>query len=394
MSPNVHCLLLNPCVANQVSRGSDGSSGGTPTKPAWTGPSVWAALTRRKSLAAFREEEARDAEKNGARMTLFDLLCVGVGGTVGSGVFVLSGQVAPVAGPSAALSWCLAGSVCALSALSYMELSARIPTKGSCYAFSFHALGELPAVVGAVCLTLEYGLSGAGVARNWSAKFATLLKRWHASSYMFVAYPGATVDNGAEGDDDFYIDIPAGLLQVGCVVICVVGLKLGKAVINTFTAAKVMLVLFMVTCGLACWNVDIFEDTETFFPEGPSGTIKGTALLFFGFIGFDEVCCLAGKAENPAQVMPRAIAGTLLGATLLSVAAQLALSGMVPWQNGAGDDDGAHATSFEDGFTAQDWHVAQQVRAATFLKKRERGKRRVFARQTSKSPASLSNGHL
>jgi APA family basic amino acid/polyamine antiporter len=116
---------------------------------------VWQALTRRKALATFREEEARDNEKAGARMTLFDLLCVGVGGTVGSGVFVLSGQVAPVAGPSAALSWCLAGAVCSLSALSYMELSARIPTKGSCYAFSFHALGELPAVVGAVCLTLE-----------------------------------------------------------------------------------------------------------------------------------------------------------------------------------------------------------------------------------------------
>ena len=68
-------------------------------------------------------------------------------------------QVAPVAGPSATLSWALAGGVCGLSALSYMELSARVPTKGSCYAFAFHALGELPAVVGAVCLTLEYGLS-------------------------------------------------------------------------------------------------------------------------------------------------------------------------------------------------------------------------------------------
>jgi hypothetical protein len=174
---------------------------------------IWKRLWKRKSLAEFEHEAALEAKLDITRMTLFDLLCVGIGGTVGSGVFVLTGEVYPVAGPSSALSWCLAGIVCSLSALSYMELSARVPTRGSCYAFSYHSLGELPAVVGAVCLTLEYGLSGAGVARNWSSKLAVLLNRYDVGKYFFFPYDGS-VGSVDDGDDDVYFDIPAGVLQV------------------------------------------------------------------------------------------------------------------------------------------------------------------------------------
>ena len=71
-----------------------------------------------------------------------------------------------------------------------------------------------------------------------------------------------------------------------CVIICVAGLRLGKLVINSFTAAKVLLVVFMIITGFAAWNVDVTED---FFAAGAGGTITGTSLLFFGFIGFDEV---------------------------------------------------------------------------------------------------------
>jgi len=290
-------------------------------------------------------------------MTLFDLLCVGIGGTVGSGVFVLTGQVYPVAGPSATLSWVLAGCVCGLSALSYMELSSRIPTKGSCYAFSFHAIGEVPAVIAAVCLTLEYGLAGAGVARNWSAKLASLLSHFHAAKYMFVPYSSSVTLDDDDGDDDFYVDVPAGLLQVACVLVCVVGLKLGKVVINGFTVAKCALVVFMIVAGFAAWHVNVLESSDEFFPKGFGGTLSGTSLLFFGYIGFDEVCCLAGKAENPAQVMPRAIAGTLVGATVLSVLAQMALSGLVRF-----DDDGS-GTSFEQGFDDIGWQWARFITA-------------------------------
>jgi hypothetical protein len=109
--------------------------------------------------AVARKSEGEDS----GSLTFIDLLAIGIGGTIGSGVFVLTGDVQPIAGPSAILSWILAGLTCLLSAFSYMELSARIPTRGSCYVFCYATLGEFAAVIGGVCLTLEYGISGAGI---------------------------------------------------------------------------------------------------------------------------------------------------------------------------------------------------------------------------------------
>ena len=123
-----------------------------------------------------RNSSGSPSGEDAGMLTFMDLLAIGIGGTIGSGVFVLTGDVQPVAGPSAVLSWVIAGLTCLLSAFSYMELSARIPTRGSCYIFCYATLGELAAVIGGVCLTLEYGISGAGIARSWSEKFAALIK--------------------------------------------------------------------------------------------------------------------------------------------------------------------------------------------------------------------------
>ena len=173
---------------------------------------------------------------------------------------------------------------------------------------------------------------------------------------MFWPYSGGTYSDDGDDDSDFYFDLPAGLLQMLCVAICIGGLNLGKTVINAFTVAKCLLVVFMICAGFAAWHENVFADAETFFPRGGGGTLKGTSLLFFGFIGFDEVCCLAGRASNPARLMPVAIAGTLIGAASLSCLAQVALGGMVG-TDGFGkddkeddDDSGAGSTSFEEAF--------------------------------------------
>jgi len=128
-------------------------------------------------------------------------------------------------------------------------------------------------------------------------------------------------------------------------------------VINIFTVSKIILVLFMTVAGFLAANNDVFDSSETFFPEGLGGTLTGTSLLFFGFIGFDEVCCLAAKSTNPRKVMPRAIAGTLIGAALLSMLAQLALASMVKY------DDDLGNTSFEEGFKHKGWQVARWITA-------------------------------
>jgi basic amino acid/polyamine antiporter, APA family len=279
------------------------------------------------------------------QLSFIDLLAIGIGGTIGSGVFVLTGDVQPVAGPSAVLSWLLAGGTCLLSGLSYMELSARIPARGSCYIFAYTTLGELAGVVGGVCLTMEYGLSGAGVARSWSDKLAALVH--------------SNLDT--EVSSQISLDWAATALQIMCVSVCLMKLELGKKVINTLTILKVTLVIFLILAGLVPAMLygapnypNVFLDYDTFFPQGIGGTITGASLLFFGFIGFDEVCCLASRAENPSVVMPRAIAGTLFGAALMSSLAQLSLSYLIDYDT-SGDD----GQSFEDAFDAHGWTTAR-----------------------------------
>ncbi|CAN0523263.1 unnamed protein product, partial [Ectocarpus sp. 12 AP-2014] len=104
-------------------------------------------------------------------LTLFDLIVIGVAGTVGSGIFAIVGLIGSTyAGPAAVVSWVLAGIGCVFSGLSYAELSSIIPSEGGTYAYAFVALGELPAIITAWCLTLEFGISGAAVARAWADK--------------------------------------------------------------------------------------------------------------------------------------------------------------------------------------------------------------------------------
>ena len=143
-------------------------------------------------------------------------------------------------------------------------------------------------------------------------------------------------------------------MQAACVAVCVCGVSLGKKVVNVITLAKCALVVFLVVAGFTADRVDIFASSDAFFPEGISGTAKGTSLLFFGFIGFDEVCCLAGRSKDPRRTMPRAIAGTVLGAAIFSGAAQLALAVLGP-DPGLTPYDRMQPSSFEKGFDACGW---------------------------------------
>lgn len=306
-------------------------------------------LDNRKTLATVLREALHDHAGHDSKYGLFDLLCIGIGSTIGSGVFVLTGSALPMAGPGAVVSWFIAGLICLLSSSSYMEMSARLPTKGSCYLFSYHALGELASVVGAVCLTMEYGISGSGVARNWSAKLMQLCnKTW------IWCYKGDWADETCSYSDDYYLDPVAGLITAVCVLVLVLGVSMGKLVINTFTVSKMILVMFLIIAGLAAWQGNMFND---FFPTGGKGTLSATSSLFFGFIGFDEVCCMSSKAKDPAKTMPRALVGTLIGAALFSGSAQFALSAMVPWSDGM--DDVPFELQFEQlGWIWAKWIVA------------------------------------
>jgi len=226
-------------------------------------------------------------------LTLVDLLSIGVGGTIGSGVFVLCGVIAnEYSGPSSCISWLIGGLAAFCSGCCYAELSCSLPQSGSSYVYVYHSMGELVAFLVAACLSLEYVVAGAAISRSWGDKVYTIFK---------VSIPKYW--NGA-----------SCLISMFCTVILYLGIEESKAVTNIFSFVKLILVLFMCIAGLCLFQK---KNMTPFFPMGVSGTLRGGTSSFFGYLGFDEVCCLTGEAINPDQNMPKAILMTILIVTIL-----------------------------------------------------------------------------
>ena len=157
------------------------------------------------------------------------------------------------------------------SAMSYAEMSCRIPSAGSSYAYVFYAMGELPAVVAAWFLTLEYGISGAAVARSWGDKFVLLLS---------CCYPHAN----STFNPGYGVNFLAGIMQFGVMLILLGGVSVGKITVNIFTVLKMVLVMFIIVAGLCLFKS---ENVSYWTPYGSSGVLRGSTAAFFGYIGYD-----------------------------------------------------------------------------------------------------------
>lgn len=303
---------------------------------------------RTKPLEVIQAEEK--TEELPRSLSLFDLICIGIGSTVGSGIFATSGVIiSKTAGPAAVISWMIGGFVCCINAFAYMELTTRVPSSGSTYAYAYHAMGELPAVIGAWLITLEYGVSGAGVARSWAEK----MEKWLSEQISGTDFHFLNLK---------YANIFAASIQAICVLILLMGIRFGKRFVNTMTVIKVAVVLFIIIAGFAAMSV---SNLSPFVPPrhmnqadppvmafGVQGIISGASQAFFGYIGFDEVCCLAAEAKNPKKTMPLAVIGVVLGTMFLSAFASFALAGMVPAEQ---------ADEFAHGFNAVGWPWAAQI---------------------------------
>jgi amino acid transporter len=280
------------------------------------------------NLTLLEQPQGESSEQHSLKrhLTLRDLLAIGIGGTVGTGIFALSGLIArEYAGTAAPLCFLIAGVASLLSGFSYMELSSRIPCAGSTYAYAYSALGELAAVLAGFCLSLEYGVSGAAVARSWAEKVTRLFQSSKNSKEI----------NMILNDLDYpYANVLAALLQFVCVLILLAGIGIGKSTVNYMTILKMTLILFMCIAAFCAFNWNNLDFGE--FPPSSSqghrygwaGVGLGSTVAFFGFIGFDEVSCLAAEAKNPSKVMPQAVIGTIVGTTVISVVASVALIGM------------------------------------------------------------------
>ena len=284
-------------------------------------------IHRHEMLAQEDDEDEGEREENDdggggphlpRHLTLLDLVSVGVGGTIGSGVFVLCGLIArDYAGPATCISWAIAGAAAFLSGFGYAELSGQIPSAGSSYAYAYVSIGELPAFVTASMLTLEFLVSGSAVARSWGDKVVEWLKVEVGAGDWVSRFldPGYGFNPMA-----FLISIITSSLVYG-------GVQESKIVTDVFTWLKVLLVVFMSIGGLLLLKP---SNLKPFVPPefGYVGVMRGATSSFFGYLGFDGICCVAGEAKNPTYNLPLSVMITLVLVTILYIVAAFSLTGM------------------------------------------------------------------
>ncbi len=281
---------------------------------------MWKKIFRTKNLMDLTKEQ-----KLAKVLSSWDLIALGIGSTLGTGVFVLTGmEAAKNAGPAVAISFIFAGITAGLAALSYAELASMIPVSGSSYTYAYIIIGEFIAWLVGWNLILEYAVSLAAVATGWSAYVRELL----SSCGMIVPSCFASCPNIFGGKIGGGIDFFAALITIIAGWLLSHGVKNGAKSNNFMVLVKITTILFFVV--LAAPSIDITK-WHPFMPFGFKGVITAASILFFSYLGFDTVSTSAEECKNPQKSLPIGILGTLIICSLLYVCVSLILTGVVPY---------------------------------------------------------------
>ncbi len=265
------------------------------------------------------------------------LVALGIGAIIGTGIFVLTGQAAAAhAGPGIVISMVLAGVVSALAGLCYAELASTVPIAGSAYTYSYATLGEFVAWIIGWDLVLEYALGAATVAVGWSGYFVRVLADFGITFPAIIsAAPGTAVSTPA-GTVTAVFNLPAVVIAVLVTALLVRGVRESATVNGVMVVVKVAVVLLVIAAGISFVNADRFTplippNSGRFGEFGWSGVMRGAAVIFFAYIGFDAVSTAAQEARQPQRDMPVGILGSLAICSVLYVAVAAVMIGLVPY---------------------------------------------------------------
>jgi basic amino acid/polyamine antiporter, APA family len=310
--------------------------------------------------------EASDTGEHSLKRALgpVNLITLGIGAVIGAGIFVLTGSAAALyAGPAIILSYVLAGVGCVFAGLCYAEFASMIPIAGSAYTYGYATVGEIVAWIIGWDLILEYAFGAATVASGWSSTLVAFLQDYGLSlppqicdvpGAVWVQYEGRW---GPIGTFDLPADTLATLPHVtssfnliaflaimAVTAILIIGIKesanfntaivfIKLVAVLTFIAVALPFVLKHPAIAHENWKVFIPPNTGSFGAYGWSGILRGAAVVFFAYIGFDAVSTAAQEAKNPQKDMPIGILGSLIVCTILYIAVSGLLTATVHYSH-------------------------------------------------------------
>jgi APA family basic amino acid/polyamine antiporter len=296
-------------------------------------------LLARKDMSKLQAE----AQAGTLRRALgpINLVTLGIGAIIGTGIFTLTGAAAAMfAGPAVVLSFIIAGIGCVFAGLCYAEFASMIPISGSAYTYSYATLGELIAWIIGWALVLEYAFGAATVAVGWSGYMSSLLG-YFGLRLPFNPTPSVTFSLFGY-TIPAHVDIFAMTAIVIITAILVIGVRESANFNSAAVIIKVSVVLIFIGIALwfafghypqlnANWHPFIPKNTGSFGSYGWSGVMRAATVVFFAYIGFDAVSTAAQEANNPQKDMPFGILGSLIICTILYILVSWLLTGLKPY---------------------------------------------------------------
>ncbi len=311
---------------------------------------IWA----RKSIAALMAEAeepevqaltTHDGVPLKRTLSALSLVALGIGAVIGAGIFVLTGHAAAAnAGPAITLSFVLGAFACAFAGLCYAEMASTVPIAGSAYTYAYATMGELIAWIIGWDLILEYAIGSVTVAIGWSGYVVSFLQN------VGIVVPAAIARSpfSYDGADRVWhttgalINVPAMVVVAAISALLVVGVRESARVNSVIVVIKLIIIVVFIVAAAPFVSTEHWVTASNpqgaFIPPnagegqfGFSGVVRGAAVVFFAYIGFDAVSTAAQEAKHPKRDMPIGILGSLIICTVLYVLVGFVLTGIVPY---------------------------------------------------------------
>ena len=299
------------------------------------------------------DEMLEDAKEGGLEKTLgvWDLIILGIGAIIGSGIFAVVGIAAagsaqgPGAGPALMVSMVLAAICCVFSALCYSEFATMIPVSGGAYTYTFATLGEFAAWMVGWVLMLEYAIGYIAVACAWSNHFVQFLQGFERYLPAWIANPPVYLVNDIKSATKILLDsgidphsviptffgVPISINLPAIFIVIAITLILIKGTKDSTKMAAIMVFVKLAVIALFVLAGAFFvrpENWTPFAPNGFSGVFMGAFIIFFAYIGFDALATAAEECKNPQKDLPIGIIGSLIVTTVVYVLVALVMTGM------------------------------------------------------------------